>query len=618
MMDKYKIITKLKNSSVKVKLIAAFLVFTILPILSLELFSYYYSTYKIKNKINNLMEYSLTQSAQNINSTFSSYEDLCIQIVSDDELIKLIDMYDTGDDTTNAVALNSILGKLTVAGYSRKGIVNVSIRTSKNKKIANYNRINGSNMTETWTDYDKLNINNVNNYEINWNGSNYIDPSTGLKYNFFNLYLNITDQTKGTVIGVLAISINEDEISKKLVYNSSDAALNVSAISSLIVDKDGTILSAAAKKYIGQNIYALSRSTNPNMLEGNLKDAVITAEIFGKQPLIINKTTLKNGTWNIINAVDEKGLFYEIYLAQRLTMIVIFIVIMLCIFLIFAVSNSFTKSIRKIVHAMKVAQNGDLSVKVDVETKDEISIIGVSFNKMMLRISDLLEQVKKQMEITSEALRLQKEAEIRALEAQINPHFLYNTLDCINWMAIDKEEYEISKMLKNLAEILRYSVYKSNKIVSFSDEIQWLKEYIYLQETRFNNSFKTVIDVDDSVMHFKIHKLLIQPFIENSIIHGFEDIRDGGVLSVSAHLEKDNIVILIKDNGKGIEKNVMEALTDDTTICNKVNGKESIGISNVINRLKMYYGDDYKLEIESGEEVGTTICLKMPEVTIGG
>jgi two-component system sensor histidine kinase YesM len=218
------------------------------------------------------------------------------------------------------------------------------------------------------------------------------------------------------------------------------------------------------------------------------------------------------------------------------------------------------------------------------------------------------------MNLTSEAVKLQKEAEIRAIEAQINPHFLYNTLDCINWMAIEKEEYEISKMLKSLGQILRYSINQSNKIVSFSQEIQWLKQYLYLQESRFDNSFKTEIKFEEEVLEFKIHKLMLQPLIENSIIHGFEGYTSGGVLEVSIEIKEADIVIFIKDNGKGMDSEKVKYINSLVSEAKIINKGEHIGIENVISRLRIYYGDYYKFNIESEIGRGTSICIRIPKI----
>ena len=261
---------------------------------------------------------------------------------------------------------------------------------------------------------------------------------------------------------------------------------------------------------------------------------------------------------------------------------------------------------------MNMVQKGDLSVQVQLKRKDEIAIIGDNFNKMVQTLDELLNKVAAQGIYINEVTRKHKEAEIKALQAQINPHFIYNTLDCINWMAIDKEEYEISHMLKSLASILRYTISNIDIMVKVREEIEWLEQYVYLQQVRFNNCFDYEVEVDQRVYDYYIYKLLLQPFIENSIIHGFEGCKNGGKLLVKVTLiDEDYLVFHIEDNGKGISKNKLENIRKKISSNYDVID-ESIGISNVYNRMRMYYGDRGKLEIFSEENVGTTVLLYIP------
>ena len=285
------------------------------------------------------------------------------------------------------------------------------------------------------------------------------------------------------------------------------------------------------------------------------------------------------------------------------------------ILIILYVLRTISRSIKKITSTMKVVQSGELLAQVKIDTKDEISIIGDNFNLMMNKINSLIPELKHQMKLTFEASDRQRKAEIMALEAQINPHFLYNTLDSINWMAIEKREYEISNMLKSLAQILRYSISESNSMVEISEEVEWLRQYIYLQKTRFDNSFECQINVDESIMHYKIYKLILQPFIENAIIHGFEKIDSGGLLTISIMPDHGMVRIVIEDNGCGIST---EQIRDINKFINEKMSEEidsktaGIGIKNALGRIKMYYGNAINVRIENRDPNGTRIILVIP------
>lgn len=204
----------------------------------------------------------------------------------------------------------------------------------------------------------------------------------------------------------------------------------------------------------------------------------------------------------------------------------------------------------------------------------------------------------------------QKNAEIAALEAQINPHFLYNTLDTINWMAIDRDEYEISNMITTLARILRYGISDSNGVVKIRNEVEWLKQYIFLQQTKLKNSFECHINVEPELMDMSIHKLLLQPFIENAILHGFEGVDRKYSLQMEMKRDNDHIEIRIEDNGCGIPEEIVREMNQG--IFRKTEDKNHIGMENAITRLYMYYGEETKVVIRSRQGEGTLIQIRIP------
>lgn len=226
----------------------------------------------------------------------------------------------------------------------------------------------------------------------------------------------------------------------------------------------------------------------------------------------------------------------------------------------------------------------------------------------LLSVLPMMDKYKKSVE-------KQKNAQIAALEAQINPHFLYNTLDTINWMAIDKDEYEISNMIATLAHILRYGISDSNGVVRIKDETDWLKQYIFLQQTRLKNSFECRINVEPELMNLPIHKLLLQPFVENAILHGFEGVDRAHFLQMEMTRENEFIKIEIADNGCGIPGERVAEM--NRGIFRKTDDKNHIGMENAITRLYMYYGKKTKVLIQSRPGEGTRVQIRIP-ITGGG
>jgi len=233
----------------------------------------------------------------------------------------------------------------------------------------------------------------------------------------------------------------------------------------------------------------------------------------------------------------------------------------------------------------------------------EIETVALQFN-------ETLEKLVYAQQKEKEATDKQREAEIKALEAQINPHFLYNTLDTINWMAIDRDEFDISNAISSLATILRYAITDSNGTVCVRDEIEWLKKYIYLQQFRLKNKFVRIIEVAPEVLDIEIHKLLLQPFIENAIIHGFKGEQDEYILEVLLRMENESLTIIIRDNGSGMEPDLVEKINNGQQV--KSEEKSHIGMDNAIMRLNMYCEGRAKVHVISELGKGTEITLLLP------
>lgn len=255
--------------------------------------------------------------------------------------------------------------------------------------------------------------------------------------------------------------------------------------------------------------------------------------------------------------------------------------------------------VKQIEAAMIEVEKGDFSVRVPANGKlprEVVTIVG-GFNKMVEKTGDLIEKLKTSAEE-------QRNAELSAMEAQIDPHFLYNTLDTINWKAIDRDEYEISGMVCALADILRYSIRNPGGLVSIGQELYWLSQYTMLQKERIEQPLEVQTDVPEELKGCQIHKMLLQPFVENAIKHGGYQKEGVCRLTVRIRRIEDQIYIMIRDNGKGIPKEMLQILNDPTK---RLEGH--VGIYNVRKRLELYYGEDAACYFESRPDLGTTVHL---------
>lgn len=606
-----RIITSFKRMSFKSKLIFSFIFVSILPILLVQSISYLNTTSAMKENVDELITYNLNQTENNLDITLDSYMDILYQIYTDDEIIGLIK--EVNEKKESAIENSLLRDRLSGLANSKEGIRSIAILCAGGKTVF-YDTLTASSIESSWMykNFDKAKFYS----SISTSKGSVLLPTSyasqlgDKKYYLFHIANKMVDfnNVRKDAIGVIVISIDEDIIYKACNENKENDNMKKGVRSvNFIVDAHGKIVSFPDKKYIGTNISDYISSDEKNRKESIYPALARNITLFNGNPVITNALVSDKTGWTIVNAVDQNYLLNKVYLTQRFTIIFGFCSLLFSIVSIYYVTRNFSRSMKKILAAMKTAQEGELSVRVEIdENEDELSTIAIRFNKMIFQINRLLEEVKA-------ATFKQKEAEIRALEAQINPHFLYNTLDAINWMAIEKDEHEISNMLKSLAQILRYSVNKSNGIVKLREDIEWLRKYIYLQQTRFNYSFECILEVDESILDCNVHKLLFQPFVENAIIHAFEQITAGGILRLTLTGMEAVINISIEDNGKGMEEATVKALNalNSDNISPKGSG---LGIQNVFQRIKMYYGENGRWNVVSKPGEGTIICIQIPKL----
>ncbi len=262
-----------------------------------------------------------------------------------------------------------------------------------------------------------------------------------------------------------------------------------------------------------------------------------------------------------------------------------------------------TRRINKLKNSMAKVENGDFDAVINTQDKDEIGDLIHSFNSMTTQIKNLITQVY-------EGRISQKESEMRALRAQINPHFLYNSLSLINWKAIEYEQEDISEITLALSNYYRTSLNKGKNILSFEQELSNMQSYLKIQQIMHDNSFDVVINVSEEVMPCESLNLILQPLVENAIDHGIDLLTDRkGVITVEAKMQTDEegkklVCVIVSDNGVGMDK---ETAQNFLTVQSK-----GYGARNVNDRIRLYYGESYHLEVQSIPDEGTTITIKFP------
>jgi len=318
---------------------------------------------------------------------------------------------------------------------------------------------------------------------------------------------------------------------------------------------------------------------------------------------MISFRRIENPNWVVVTAISKEALLEEVNRFTRYSFFIFVpLVLLLSLFTIFE-GMHMVESLNKIVHGMQEVSKGKKHVNIEVERKDEIGFLADSFNDMSTEIENLVENV-----YTEQLTR--KEVEIKALQAQINPHFLYNTLETINWHAQLKGAPEISHMVTALSSIMEASIGRDNKLITFRDEMKYIENYISILKYRYEGRLEFNKTIDPSIMGIKIPRLILQPIVENSINHGIGQRATIGEINITAERKNDHIVIEVCDNGKGMTSEELDLLMKKI---NSNDGNESIGLENVNKRLKLFYGEGYGIRVMSELNVFTKVIIIIPE-----
>lgn len=308
--------------------------------------------------------------------------------------------------------------------------------------------------------------------------------------------------------------------------------------------------------------------------------------------------------WTVVGAAYTSELLKNNKQARMLYILAAAILILA----VFAISNilsrEITKPLRRLSESMSRVEKGEFDrANVDVTMENEIGSLGKSYNLMTERIHTLMEQnVYEQKQ--------KRKSELKALQAQINPHFLHNTLDSIIWMSEAGQSDEVVEMTSALAKLLRQSISNDHEQVELGQEMEYVKNYLTIQKMRYQDKLEYTIEVDPQVRHVMIVKLVLQPIVENAIYHGIKYKGSKGTLRIRAFAESEDVCIVIEDNGIGMDDTALNIIFDETQKIHKQNG---VGVPNVQKRLKLYYGDKYGITYESKVGIGTRATIRIPQ-----
>ena len=311
--------------------------------------------------------------------------------------------------------------------------------------------------------------------------------------------------------------------------------------------------------------------------------------------------------WTTVGVIPLRYINKDLAGIQYLTVIIIVLTIIIGVTVSVIIAQSLILPLENTVNALEKFSRGDFAVRLKENRCDEIGKLNRIFNKAIKEINELMQKVT-QSEI------LNKEMEFKTLQSQMNPHFLYNTLDTINWLAFKEKQTEICNLVAAISSLIRASISNKKSIITIEQELDYVKNYIYIQHIRYKDRFDTIYDIDESLLKQAVPKLIIQPIVENAIIHGIENSKNKNLLYISVKRENECIVIIVKDTGIGMtDEKVSELLKEPLNAeGDEQKAHTNLGLYAVHKRIQLMYGDLYGLTVHSQAGEGTTVTLHIP------
>lgn len=582
--------------SFKKKLLSISLGICVFPVILLQIIFTQTSISNMNKQINEQIHNNLVQISEKFTLKMESYEDMVYQVYSDKEIINSLEKYPTAGKMEGASLFYFLNERMKQFAEKRKGVRSISLICSSGESLT-YDNQSGSALDNIWRDYPDLRM--IEPYQLTQGRNEIVLIPTRVISNqeksealfFLGKELYNTDNLQQGVIGTLIICIEEQELNE-ICNGARNQEYQENSIT-FITDSGGTVLSFPNQNMIGTIVTD----------EQNEIDFIHEAEIFSSKNLNSSSYQDEKTGWIFYNVYDQDHFMKDVSRLQMIYWFLLLLDVFVVLIFINSINHYFINYLNQIMEGIRQVEKGNFDVQLVVDRRDEFGRIGENFNHMTGTVKELIQEVQ-------EISQKKTKAEIKALEYQINPHFLYNTLDAINWMAVEKNEFEISRMVSNLGFILRYSINKENERVKLSDVEEWLKSYVPLYQIRYGYSFEFQIYMEDEVREKKIHKFLIQPIVENAILHGIKDM-EGAVLQVNIGLEEQSgrIHIIVEDNGIGMEKEKIDIYNQrDRTWT----GTDRIGLANIFERIQLYYGEKGEWHISSVEGMGTIMEFLLP------
>ncbi|RTE03079.1 sensor histidine kinase [Paenibacillus whitsoniae] len=588
------------TSSIRVKWMLLLFLFSLTPLLALGFISFSISKSTINSKVTEYSEQLLKQTAENVDTRLGIYKDMMMQVVGNNDIVSMLRTMDRADGEQYDLDSLSLTTKLSTIIAINQDLQSISF-------ISNQHYIKG---IYRWKDRNKETV--APFLQTLDDGSNfrwfstrlgtYVDSLNAQTVPVFSLAKQIYKMSDDSPVGIVAVLDIREDVLKEIGSRTTKSQMDIQSFvidgkGQMISYPDNSLLGKSVKEVLGEDGFKALMSTGAGERGFPLK--------YQGQKLIVNSKKLHTNDWIVVNVISESSLYKDSNRLLQILMIIALICILFSVLTAFLLAGSISKPILRMIKLMRQVMSGDLTVRFKAKRRhDEFDVLGENFNYMVSRIDELLAAVYEEQ-------NQKRVAELKALQAQINPHFLYNTLDVIKWTALLQKANNAAEMVSLLSRLLRISLGKGEETVTVEEELEHVQCYLGIQKFRFNFAIETFVELEDDVRPLRTPKLILQPIVENAIKHAFPDQEAGGEIRIRCYRSGDGVTFEIRDNGCGMEPALVASLNRFEMGVDKAGG---IGLPNVDERIKLICGKMYGLNIQSEPGAGTCIRIQLPEM----
>jgi len=571
--------------SIKTKLMISFLLIICFVITLYTMFYYSQSSSSIKTKVGTESYNSLVQLDSNMSNSFNEIESIAKPFFVNQDLQKLLLGKKT--DIESIIALRTNLSQTIDTNYylDDMTVLDGDMEYFLGVKPIVNTPLLYQNMKEKFIE---------SNRDSNlWLGPFYVMTTNEPRKYYIQCKPIRRISNYSDIIGYLCISIDESKIKDSYlnIITNSKASLG-------IINSNGIVFSNSDNNLVGNTSDSLEQIYGMDILADNYN-----YKIYGNKLVSVYSSTLTGYIFYRIDELDDFNLKIRTLIIDIVAITLISIAV--AFFIAMAFISKILNPLRKLEQNMMLVEKGNFENKVEITNDDEIGNLAKVYNNMIQKIKLLVEDIRV-------LERKKRESELYVLQTQINPHFIYNTLSTIKWLAVKFGEIELSDLVSDFGMVLRSSISIGKQYVTLSEEIKCLKSYGAIQRVRFDKKFEILFEVDESIMNCVVLKFMLQILLENAIVHGIEPKKEIGLIRVVCKPQGNELFFCVEDNGIGITPEVLSDLRNKLKSQHFEGFMKSIGLLNLKERLRIYYGEEYKIYIESTANVCTKVFFYTP------